>query len=152
MITKNINGVIPHNNGYTKEDETLLKMVYSLPLQTEEFMNTMQIHKYLEAVWHVVGEANAYIDTQAPWKLKKEDPNRMQTVLYVLAETIRCLAIMAQPIVPVGSARILDQLVIGHEARVFENINSEHALKSGITLPSPQGVFPRLELSKEDAA
>lgn len=152
MIAKNADGKIPANNGYSDDDKALLDLAYALPSQTEEFMNNVQIHKYLEAVWNVVGEANAYIDAQAPWKLKKEDPDRMQTVLYVLAEVIRCVAIMAQPIIPTGAGKILDQLVVADDARNFSTINTAGALKSGVDLPAPQGVFPRLELEKEEAA
>ena len=145
MIAKNAEGKGPSNNGLNNDDNALLGLAYALPEVTEDFMNAMQIHKYLESVWHVVGEANAYIDAQAPWKLKKEDPERMETVLYVLAEVIRCVAIMAQPIVPTGANKILDQLVIADDARTFEHVRAEHALKSAVELPAPQGVFPRLE-------
>jgi methionyl-tRNA synthetase len=152
MIAKNTDGKVPANNGYTADDNALLKLAYDLPAQTEEFIDSVQIHKYLEAVWHVVGEANAYIDAQAPWKLKKEDPERMQTVLYVLAEVIRCVAIMAQPVIPTGANKMLDQLVIDKENRIFSHVSADHVLKSDVELPAPQAVFPRLELNKEEAA
>ena len=70
----------------------------------------------------------------------------METVLYVLAEVIRCVAIMAQPIVPTGANKILDQLAVPDNARTFAHVCAEHALKSGVELPAPQGVFPRLEI------
>jgi methionyl-tRNA synthetase len=127
-------------------------MAYALPDQCDAYMNAMQIHKYLDDVWHVIGEANAYIDAQAPWKLKKEDPERMETVLYVLAEVIRCVTIMAQPIVPNGTAKILDQLSIEADKRDFSHLNTDNAVQSGTELPTPQGVFPRLDLDKEKAA
>jgi len=152
MIAKNAEGRVPANNGLTNEDKSLLNMAYDLPTQTGEFIDAMQIHKYLESVWHVVGEANAYIDAQAPWKLKKEDPERMQTVLYVLAEVIRCCAIMAQPIIPTGANKILDQLAVADDQRTFSHSTSANAIQTGIALPAPEGVFPRLELNKEEAA
>jgi len=152
MIAKNCDGKIPANNGLSPDDQVLLDLTYALPNQTEDFIDSMQIHKYLDAVWHVVGEANAYIDVQAPWKLKKEDPDRMQTVLYVLSEVIRCCAIMAQPIIPTGANKILDQIAIEEGARTFAFINIKNALKSGVELPAPQGVFPRLELITKEAA
>jgi len=133
-------------------DSQLLSLAYDLPTRTEAYIDDITIHKYLDAVWHVVGEANAYIDAQAPWKLKKEDPDRMQTVLYVLAEIIRCCAIMAQPIIPTGANKILDQVVIEQGARTFAHVSADYALTSGTEIPAPQGVFPRLELNKEEAA
>jgi methionyl-tRNA synthetase len=75
----------------------------------------------------------------------------MKTVLYVLVETIRCVAIMAQPIIPRGSAALLDQLAVSYTKRDFEHVNMHSALKSGTSLPQPQGVFPRLELNKDKA-
>ena len=100
----------------------------------------------------MIGEANAYIDAQAPWKLKKEDPDRMQTVLFVLAEVIRCVTIMAQPIVPNGTAKILDQLAVSADERGFDMVNADHQIVSGTSLPAPEGVFPRIELANEKAA
>ncbi len=152
MIAKNADGKVPSNNGLTDEDNALLSLAYDLPTRTETYIDAIQIHKYLDDVWHAVGEANAYIDAQAPWKLKKEDPYRMMTVLYVLAEVIRCCAIMAQPVIPTGANKILDQLAIEQGARTFAHVDSDNALQSGTELPAPQGVFPRLELNKEEAA
>ena len=57
-------------------------------------------HLALETIWRVVGEANRYVDEQAPWSLRKTDMARLGTVLYVLAEVIRHLAILAHPVVP----------------------------------------------------
>ena len=62
-------------------------------------------HLALEAIWRVVGEANRYVDEQAPWALRRSDPARMRTVLYTLAETLRHLAILVQPFVPGAAAK-----------------------------------------------
>jgi methionyl-tRNA synthetase len=67
----------------------------------------------------------------------------MNTVLYVLAETIRRLALLTQPFMPDASANILDQLAVAEESRTFKCFGSDHALAPGTILPDPQGVFPR---------
>jgi methionyl-tRNA synthetase len=152
MIAKNCDGQVPQKGDFTPDDKGVLDKLYALPEGCEVHIDAMQIHKYLEAVWGVVNDANAYIDTQAPWKLKKEDPDRMATVLYVLAEVIRGVAIMAQPVVPSGAAAILDQLAVMEHQRDFSWLSAAHALTSGTVLPAPQGVFPRLELIKDEAA
>ena len=91
----------------------------------------------------VIRAANGYVDRQAPWKLKKEDPARMATVLYVLTETIRHLAIICQPVMPSTMALMLDQLAVPADARTFASLNKGGALKPGTALPKPEGVFPR---------
>jgi methionyl-tRNA synthetase len=91
----------------------------------------------------VVGEGDRYIDEHKPWTLKKTDPTRMATVLYVLAETVRHLAILVQPFTPQSMAKMLDQLAVPTDARTFAALGEGGALKPGTPLPAPEGVFPR---------
>jgi methionyl-tRNA synthetase len=144
MIHKNCDQAIPAPGAMTKEDEALLSKAHSLLAQIREKMEVQAFHEVLEALWGVVRAANAYVDHQAPWALRKEDPDRMKTVLYVLAETIRHLAVLCQPFMPESCSRIMDQLSLAQEERGFSSLGSNgHALVSGTSLPKPQGVFPR---------
>ena len=79
-------------------------------------MDAQAFHEALEKIWAVVRAANGYVDRQAPWTLRKTDPDRMQTVLYVLAESIRHLAIQILPFVPESADRMLDQLSVSRGA------------------------------------
>jgi len=77
---------------------------------------------------------------------------RMETVLYVLAEVLRHLAILIQPFMPDAMSKLLDQLAVPADERNFAALTQEHALKPGTPLPAPQGVFPRyVEPTTEDA-
>ena len=67
----------------------------------------------------------------------------MATVLYVLAEVIRHLGILVQPVMPDSAAKILDLLALDEDARGFETLGPDGALKPGTALPAPKGVFPR---------
>jgi methionyl-tRNA synthetase len=77
--------------------------------------------------------------------VRKEDPARADTILYNTAEAIRQLAILAQWIIPVGAGKILDLLGQSQDARNFSSLGA--MLEPGLVLPSPTGVFPRLELA-----
>ena len=114
-----------------------------------DHLDAQAFHQALETIWIVIRAANGYVDQQAPWKLSKEDPARAGTVLYVLAETIRRIALLMQPFVPDSASAMLDQLTIASENREFAHFGSDYALKPGITLPKPEGIFPRL--AEEDA-
>ena len=87
-------------------------------------MKTQQIHQALNAVWAVVAEANRYFAAAAPWALRKTDPARMETVLYVTAEVIRQVAILAQPAMPEAAAKLLDLLAVPPEARAFASLGA----------------------------
>jgi methionyl-tRNA synthetase len=99
-------------------------------------------HLALEAIWRIVGEANRYVDEQAPWALSRSDPARMGTVLYTLAETLRHLAILVQPFMPDASRKLLDQLAVPETARDFAAL-AETPLAPGTRLPKPEAIFPR---------
>ena len=70
-----------------------------------EHMKTQQLHQVLNAVWAVVADANRYFASEAPWALAKTDPKRQGTVLYVTAEVIRQVGILAQPFMPASAAQ-----------------------------------------------
>jgi methionyl-tRNA synthetase len=114
-----------------------------------DHLSRQEFHNALIAQWRVIGEANRYIDAQAPWTLRKTDPPRMATVLYVLAETIRHLAILAQPVMPGAAAAMLDQLSVPEDARGFDRLSPDFALTAGAALPKPVGVFPRYVETEE---
>lgn len=149
MIAKNCDEVLPEPNAFTEEDLALLDraQLQTLKAVREKFEN-YRFHEALQEIWKLVDEANGYVDAQAPWTLKKEDPERMKTVLYVLAETIRCLGLLIQPIMPTASDKILAQLGISKGDRYFTKLSSEYALKAGTPIPKPQGVFPRIEVEQ----
>ncbi len=143
MIHKNCEGRLPQPGDLAPADETLLAAVSGQLEEIRRLMQDQAIHRMLEAIWRGVGEANRYVDEQAPWALRKSDPARMQTVLYVLAEAIRNLAIMALSVVPEGAGRMLDQLAVAPEVRNFAALGQGGALQPGSQLPKPEPVFPR---------
>lgn len=138
FIYKNGDAVVPTPGALTSDDLAFL----DLPKQFLPTIHEMQLNRYAEGVWALIAKANQYVDEHKPWGLKKTDPERMNTVLYVLADFIRQIAILTQPLVPVASAKILDQLVVSEDDRLFSALGKK--LLSGTKLPEPIGVFPRV--------
>ena len=143
MIHKNCDAAVPTPGDFADDDSTLLDNSRDLVNSIRPELDRQAFHQALELIWVIVRSANAYVDHQAPWKLKKENPARMATVLYVLAEAIRNLAILTLPFMPESSDRLLDQLAVDAGHRTFAYVGAEGALVPGTVLPKPQGVFPR---------
>ena len=144
QINKNCDAKVPTPGAFSDVDKALLdKAGDALFKAVQSEFEKLQFSRALEEIIAVASAANIYIDEQAPWTLKKTDPARMATVLYVLAEVIRNLGLILQPFVPSSAARMLDQLLIPASARELKNMGSAHALKAGTELPKPEGVFPR---------
>ena len=108
-----------------------------------ELLDRQAFNEALRVIWQVVAEANRYVDAAAPWALKKTDPVRMAEVLAVLAETIRQIAILTQPVMPHSAGLILDQLGVDNAERDFRFISGKGRLASGHQIDKPSPVFPR---------
>jgi methionyl-tRNA synthetase len=143
MIAKQYQGVLPEPGALSDNDKAILAEADRMIGLARSAMATQQIHQALNAVWAVVAEANRYFAGEAPWALAKTDPPRQQTVLYVTAEVIRQIAILAQPVMPESSAKLLDSLGIPKDARDFAALGGAKRIKAGTVLPAPAPVFPR---------
>src|SRR5262249_61264965 len=117
MIGKQFGGELPAPGALSDNDRAILSQADAMLELARSAMATQQIHQALNAVWAVVAEANRYFAGEAPWALAKTDPARQRTVLYVTAEVVRQIAILAQPAMPDAAARLLDILAI---ADVYE--------------------------------
>ena len=143
MIAKQYQGVLPEPGAFTENDKAILAQADGMISIARSAMATQQIHQALNAVWAVVAEANRYFAGEAPWALAKTDPARQRTVLYVTAEVVRQIAILAQPAMPDAATKLLDILGIPDavEARDFAALATR--IKPGTHLPAPAPVFPR---------
>jgi methionyl-tRNA synthetase len=151
MINKNCDGRVPERGSATDKDRAILDAAYALPAAARAAMTGYQLQDALAAIWAVVAECNRYFASEEPWALKKTDPARMGAVLAVTAEVVRVIAIMAQPFVPAGAAKLLDLLAIDPAERDFACVSEAYALKAGTVLPAPSGVFPRY-IARDQAA
>jgi methionyl-tRNA synthetase len=143
MIAKQLSGVLPEPGDYSDNDKAIMAQADGMIALAREAMATQQIHQWLNAVWAVVAEANRYFAGEAPWALAKTDPARQKTVLYVTAEVVRQIAILAQPAMPAASGKLLDSLGVPAGERSFAMLGDAKRIAPGTILPAPTPAFPR---------
>jgi methionyl-tRNA synthetase len=143
MVARQLGGVLPQPGAFSDADKSLLALADGMIGKGREAMKTQQLHQVLNAVWAVVAEANRYFAGEAPWALAKSDPARQGTVLYVTAEVLRQVSILAQPFMPGSAARLLDLLAIPEDQRQFSELGGTRRIAAGSALPPPTPVFPR---------
>ena len=141
LIARNCEGRLPGRGPATEADSELFAAAEALPAALRERLDRQIFHEALDDVWKVVRAANAYIDHQAPWALRRTDPERMAIVLRVLVDVLRVIGTVLQPFMPGSMGRMLDQLGVPANARQL--IDLATPLADGTALPAPQGVFPR---------
>ena len=155
MISKNMDGKL-ETFEQSEADRRLLGAVNDycanhLPLCFGQLSFSVGIEEWMKAVY----ACNQYVDEQAPWTLKKTDPERMKAVLQTLFMALRDLAIAIQPVVPAKAAALLDQLGVPADERGYAALSDSEwftrLVASGFTVAPPTPLFPRLELPAEDA-
>ena len=142
FVNKYCGGKIPTPN-LDANDKQLLTVAYAALNEVRGFVENAQIGLAVDSIIKVSSRANEYIDTQAPWSLRKTDTKRMETVLYTLMEVIRVIGILLQPFIPNAAEKILDMLAV--EGYNFICLNADTALQPGVSLPAPNIVFPKIE-------
>ena len=156
LIVKNCDGYLPAVRGHLLNDEMLFDLIgrtvaETMPAAYDDLALSQAADAWLNAVF----ACNAYVDAQAPWVLKKTDPQRMETVLATLFICIAQLAVGIAPLIPASSTKLLDHMGVPLEVRSFTNVGSHWyspLAESGFRMAAPQGLFPRLELPAEAAA
>jgi methionyl-tRNA synthetase len=143
MIGKAFGAKLPEPGAFTDADKTILAAADGMIDTAREHMKPLALHQVLNAVWVVVADANRYFAAEAPWALAKTDPKRQGTILYVTAEVLRQVSILAQPFVPASAGKMLDLLAIPAGERSFDRLGPSTRIKSGVALPPPVPVFPR---------
>ncbi|MHC1549050.1 methionine--tRNA ligase [Phyllobacterium sp. K27] len=150
MIAKNCEAKVPQPGALTDADKAILDQAIAALDTARKAVGVQALHQALAAIFGVVAEANRYFAGQEPWALKKTDPARMETVLYVTAEVIRRVGILCQPFIPGSAEKLLDILAVPADKRNFSDL-TESKLVPGGALPAPQPIFPRyVEADKAD--
>ncbi|NCU11381.1 MAG: methionine--tRNA ligase [Sphingomonadaceae bacterium] len=155
MIFKNLEGRLDVFETAPADDELLAQVAAASRKELPEAFANLDFSVGIEAWMRAVFACNQYVDEQAPWTLKKTDPERMRSVLLTLFMAVRDLAIAIRSVVPASADKLLDQLGVPAAERDFAALADAgwfaRLVASGFTLHQPVGVFPRLELPVEDA-
>jgi methionyl-tRNA synthetase len=156
LIYKNCEGSLPPTDGHSDADNTLFELLDKVTRrEMPEAYGKLAFAQALESWMGTVYACNAYIDEQAPWALRKTDPERMQTVLATLYIAIALLAVSALPVMPGSMTRLLDAMGLAGDLRTFEGAWSHWyspLAESDFRLDKPEGLFPRIEVPEGEPA
>jgi methionyl-tRNA synthetase len=141
MIAANCKGKMPAPGELSAADRKILAEADALLGKARLAMQSFALHLILAEIWRVVGDANRYFAAEEPWVKRKTDPARMATILYVTAQILRRVAILAQPFMPGAMAKLLDLLGVAPDERDFAHVGQGDG--AGRVLPPPVPIFPR---------
>jgi len=150
MTHKYFGGKVPTPDKEFQEDAELKHLGFTAMQGFQENFGEFRTARALESLWELVRALNKYIDQTAPWTLyKNKETARLGTVMYVVLEHMRKVAVHLWPVMPEASEKMLEQLgmpfdlekvVLPKEPEVWG------VLESGVTVAQTSNMFPRVEL------
>ena len=152
MIEKYFDGVVPAPAEYTELDHKLIEQAQGLWVNVEKSMNALQFSNALTEIWKLIGECNRYIDLTTPWVLAKNEADRprLGTVLYVLLECARIVAVLIAPTMPRTPERIFAQVGVTDEAlKTWASVKVFGGVVPGSKVHKGEALFPRIDVAKE---
>ncbi len=153
MIEKFCNGNIPQPGWLELYDQELVQQAVNTPGRVEEKLEQFEFSAALTAVWDLVNKANKYIEETAPWSLaKKDDKERLHTVLYNLTEVIRISTVLCGPFIPETPSKVWEQLGIAEkkELQTWASILEWGGMPPGSKIKRGKPIFPRIMVDNGD--
>ena len=156
MTLKFQDGVVAAPAGESDVDRSLKEDARETVAFFEQNMEDMQLSLTIKKVWAFISRANKYIDETAPWALAKDPAKKQElaNVLYNLTEALRVISVLISPFLPTTAVRIWQQLGLAQDFASVrtEDIEQWGGVPAGLHVGTPEQLFPRIEVEKEEAA
>jgi methionyl-tRNA synthetase len=151
MIGRYRERIIPIAGEPSELEESVRAVAEGLPAAIHQAMERYDPQSALAAIWELVTRTNRYVEEAAPWTLAKaarsgdaESDQRLSTVLWTLAESVRLLGAALEPFLPGSAVRLREQLGCAHEAAWTARLQWGR-ISTGTQVTKPEPLFPRLE-------
>jgi len=146
MVVNFCGGKVPTPGDQQESDLELAAAATAMIGKFTEQMNNFAFNKALQEVWKVIGMANRYIVSNAPWELAKDPEKKPQldTVLYTLLETLRMITLTIHPIMPATARKMADSLGVD-QAPDLSSQSAWGLLTAGTAIEQGPPLFPRMK-------
>ncbi len=141
---KNISLKIPQSFKFNNEDTEILNIYKNNFDNLINFIDNQKINEYVNFIQDQLFAANKYFNDQEPWK-KKDDEERLNTIVYVSLELIRKISILLYPIIPSTSLKVLDIFQIKENDIEFDSIKNDVILKTNNKIKKISILFKKIE-------
>ena len=108
-------------------------------------MDNQNLNNYLKSVINISFLTNKYINDQEPWKLKKTNNEKMHNILHISLEQIARISILLNPIIPLGTQKVLDSLSVSKELKNLSFIDGGNVIKDEIEIKDLDILFKKIK-------
>jgi methionyl-tRNA synthetase len=148
MLLRYRDGIVPGPGESTDLERDLEQLASSTARDVNKHIEGLELNAALSAIWRLVGRANKYIDEAEPWVLHKSGQSeRLDTVLYHLAETLRIIVLLIKSFLPETGDKMWVQLGIKQDLGSCSFADTAWGrIEPGTQVVKGEPVFPRIDL------
>ena len=144
FVKNNCNKKVKKNNIFTDQDKKLIKETDILTKNLKHEMDNQNLNFYIKSTVSISFLTNKYINDEEPWKLKETNPNKMFNILHLALEQIAKISILLNPIIPLGTTKVLDSLNIPKESRNLSFLDGNNILPEVIEIRDLDILFKKV--------
>jgi methionyl-tRNA synthetase len=145
FIEKNCDGKLPKPKKLLKEDNDLLNNLVNKVPELITLMDNQDLNNYIKQVVDFSFKANKYFNDLQPWALKKNNIERMNTILFTIVTQIKNISILLNPIIPISSDKILDIMNLKKDETTISAISKNDIFNHDLEFKKISILFKKIE-------
>ena len=144
FIKNNCESKVNKTKNITDSDKKLLNQTESFTKDLRSEMNNQNLNNYIKSVINISSLTNKYINDEEPWKLKKNNIEKMNNILHIALEQIAKISILFNPIIPNATSKVLDALNIKPELRNLSFLDGSNIFTNEIKINELDILFKKI--------
>ena len=145
FIKKNCSNKIPKGGKLTQQDNQLINNVKDDLPNLIKLMNSQNLNEYIKRVVSFSFDANKYFNDSQPWAVKKNDLERMNTILNTIVQQIKNISILLSPIIPISAKKVFNTINLNEGEIKLENILNSDLFNHDKELKDLKILFRKIE-------
>ena len=144
FIKNNCESKVNKTKNITDSDKKLLNQTEAFTKDLRSEMNNQNLNNYIKSVINISSLTNKYINDEEPWKLKKNNIEKMNNILHIALEQIAKISILFNPIIPNATSKVLDALNIKPELRNLSFLDGSNIFTNEIKIKELDILFKKI--------
>jgi methionyl-tRNA synthetase len=145
LTNKYYNGIIPSPNDYSEVDEDVLEQLKQFPDIIAKSIERYRFREASQELMNLARLGNKYLADEEPWKVIKEDEERVKTIMYVALQIAAALSIVSEPFLPFTSSKLKSILKTDNNLSWSDISEKESLLREGHEIGKAELLFSKIE-------
>jgi methionyl-tRNA synthetase len=143
LTHKYFEGKVPELNGLTDEDKKVMEEMGAFPDRIGNSLDAFRFREAQSGMMNLARLGNKYLTDSEPWKLFKQDPERVKTILNISLQICANLAVLCEPFLPFTAKKLTSMLKLGSLS--WKDAGNPELLDPGHRLDQPEYLFERID-------